>query len=77
MPCKPLQLPQPFANICFGQIMSKVCQYVMNEAKVGVGMKEVSLKDVQVDFQRQLPTLKNLEKVDFVLQIPHGKCIWS
>jgi hypothetical protein len=49
----------------------------MNEAKVGVGMKEVSLKDVQVDFQRQLPTLKNLEKVDFVLQIPHGKCIWS
>ncbi len=46
--CKPLQLPQPFANVCFGQVMSKACQYVMNETKVGVGMKEVSLKDVQV-----------------------------
>jgi hypothetical protein len=45
VPCKLLQLPQPFVNICFGQIVSKVCQYVMNEAKVGVGMKEVSLKD--------------------------------
>ncbi len=56
--------------------MSKVCQYVMNEAKVGVGMKEVGLKDAQVDFQRQLPTIKNLERVDFVLQIPRGKCIW-
>jgi hypothetical protein len=77
VPCKPLQLPQPFANICFGQVMSKVCQYVMNEAKVGVGMKEISLKDAQVDFQTQLPTLKNLERVDFVLRIPHGKCIWS
>ncbi len=49
----------------------------MNEAKVGVGMKEVGLKDAQVDFQRQLPTIKNLERVDFVLQIPRGKCIWS
>jgi hypothetical protein len=47
------------------------------EAKVSVGMKEVSLKDVQVDFQRQLPTLKSLQKVHFVLQIPCGKCIWS
>ncbi len=49
----------------------------MNETKVGVGMKEVSLKDVQVDFQRQLLKLKCLERVDFVLQIPCGKCIWS
>jgi hypothetical protein len=57
--------------------MSKACQYVMNETKVGVGMKEVSLKDVQVDFQRQLLKLKCLERVDFVLQIPCGKCIWS
>jgi hypothetical protein len=49
----------------------------MNEAKAGVGMKEVSLKDAQVDFQTQLHTLQSLEKVDFVLQIPCGKCIWS
>jgi hypothetical protein len=49
----------------------------MNEAKVGVGIKEVNLKDVQVDFQKQLFTLKNLQRVDFVLQIPSGKCIWS
>ncbi len=38
--CKPLQLTQPFANVCFGQVMSKACQYVMNETKVGVGMKD-------------------------------------
>jgi hypothetical protein len=44
--CKSLQLLQPFANFFFGQVMSKACQYVMNETKVSVGMKEVSLKDV-------------------------------
>jgi hypothetical protein len=57
--------------------MSKACHYATNEAKAGVGMKEVSLKDAQVDFQTQLHTLQSLEKVDFVLQIPCGKCIWS
>jgi hypothetical protein len=43
-----LQFPQPFASFCFGHALSKACQYAMNEAKVGAGMKEVSLKDAQV-----------------------------
>ncbi len=45
--CEPLQLFQPFISFCFGHVMSKACQYAMNEAKVGVGMKEIGLKDVQ------------------------------
>jgi hypothetical protein len=43
---EPLQLFQPFIGFCFGYAISKACQYAMNEAKVDVGMKEVSLKDV-------------------------------
>jgi hypothetical protein len=27
--------------------MSKACQYVNNEAKIGVGMKEINLKDAR------------------------------
>ncbi len=45
MSCEPLQLLQPFVGFCFGHVMSKACQYAMNEAKVGAGMKEVNLKD--------------------------------
>jgi hypothetical protein len=48
VPCEPLQLPQPFVSFFFGYVMSKACQYAMNEIKVGVGMKELSLKDVEV-----------------------------
>ncbi len=46
--CEPLQLPQPFVGFCFGHVMSKACQYAMNEFKPGAGMKELSLKNVQV-----------------------------
>jgi hypothetical protein len=45
--CEPLQLPQPFVGFFFGHVMSKACQYAMNEIKVGVAMKELSLKNVQ------------------------------
>jgi hypothetical protein len=43
--CEPLQLLQLFVGFCFGHVMSKACQYAMNEAKVGACMKEISLKD--------------------------------
>jgi hypothetical protein len=43
--CEPLQLPQPFVIFCFGHVMAKACQYVANQTKVGVGIKEVSLKN--------------------------------
>jgi hypothetical protein len=48
--CEPLQLPQLFVGFCFGHVMSKACQYAMNEIKVGAGMKELNLKDVQAPF---------------------------
>jgi hypothetical protein len=43
--CEPLQLLQVVVGFCFGHVMSKACQYAMNEAKVGACMKEISLKD--------------------------------
>jgi len=46
--CEPLQLVQPFASVYFGHVTSKICSYAMNEAKVGVGMKEISLKNAQI-----------------------------
>jgi len=48
--CEILQLPQPFVGFCFGHVMLKACQYAMNEIKVGAGMKELSLKNVQAPF---------------------------
>ncbi len=49
----PLQLVnKPFAIWCFGHTMSKVCQYATNDAKFGVGMKKMSLKDSQVALQK-------------------------
>jgi len=34
------------STVCFDHAMSKACQHAMNEVKVGVGMKEINLKDV-------------------------------
>jgi hypothetical protein len=34
--------------------MSKACQYVTNETKVGVAMKEVNLKDAKVVLQKTI-----------------------
>jgi hypothetical protein len=34
--------------------MSKTCQYATNEVKFNVTMKEVSLKDAQVAFQKTI-----------------------
>ncbi len=31
--CKLLQLPQPFVNFCFRQVMSKACQYFMKKLR--------------------------------------------
>ncbi len=37
--CAPLQLATPFNGTCFGYVMSKACQYAINDIKIGVGMK--------------------------------------
>lgn len=56
--CAPLQIASPFIGICFGHIMFKACQYVANETKVGVEMKEVSLMEVQNSFQKTITWMK-------------------
>jgi hypothetical protein len=52
--CSVLGLPSPHASICFGHIMSKVCQHATLDEKVCVGMKEVSIKKAQVALQKTI-----------------------
>jgi hypothetical protein len=47
MSCAPLQLATPFNGTCFGYVMSKACQYAINDIKIGVGMKEMNVEKVQ------------------------------
>ncbi len=60
--CEPLQLFQPFAGFYFGHVVPKACQYAMNEINVGVGMKEVNLKDAQAAFQKTITQTKKSGK---------------
>jgi len=42
--------------------MSKTCHYANNEAKIGVGMKEVSLKDAQAAIKKISPRIRGLKR---------------
>ncbi len=42
--CGVFQLERPYLGVCFGHVMSKVCQYAIDEDVVCQGMKEISLK---------------------------------
>jgi hypothetical protein len=42
--------------------MSKACQYANNEAKIGVGMKEISLKDAQFAIKKISPRIRSLRR---------------
>lgn len=46
MSCVTLMLPQPYASSCYGHVMSKCCQYVINNLKVYDSMKDMSIKCV-------------------------------
>jgi hypothetical protein len=50
--CALLQLSSPFNGTCFGHVMSKACQYAMNDSKVRVEMKDVSLAKVEYVLQK-------------------------
>jgi hypothetical protein len=50
--CAPLQLATPFNGTCFDYVMSKACQYAINDIKIGVGMKEVNLPKVRNALQK-------------------------
>jgi hypothetical protein len=41
----PLLLAKPYAARCYGHVMSKCCQYAINDLKMFARMKEVSIKD--------------------------------
>jgi len=60
--CELLQLPSPFNGICFGHVMSKACQHAINDTKLGVGMKEVSMVDIQNALQKTIIWMKKSSK---------------
>jgi hypothetical protein len=59
--CAPLQLVAPFSGNHFGHVMSKACQYVTNDIKIGVGMNERVAK-AQSALQKTITWTKNLGK---------------
>jgi hypothetical protein len=42
-----LELQWVYKGSCFGHVMSKACQYGTNDDKVVIGLKHVSVKNVQ------------------------------
>ncbi len=42
------KLLRVYEGTCFGHVMSKLCQYVMNDNKVLVGLTLVNVKDAQI-----------------------------
>ncbi len=51
--CASLQLVTTFNGTCFGYVMSKACQYAINDTKIGVGMKEVNVAKAQNALQKK------------------------
>jgi hypothetical protein len=45
--CELLNLPQVYKGICFGHVLFKASQYFMNDDKVFMGLRQVSVKDAQ------------------------------
>jgi hypothetical protein len=54
-----LDLPTPFAGICWGHVMSKAAQYATNDSKVYGGLREASLKSAQSKLQTIIMWTKN------------------
>jgi hypothetical protein len=52
--CAPLQLATPFNGTYFGHVMSKACQYAIDDIKIGVGMKEMSVIEPQSALQKAI-----------------------
>jgi hypothetical protein len=52
--CAPLQLATPFNGTYFGHVMSKACQYAIDDIKIGVGMKEMNVIETQSALQKAI-----------------------
>jgi hypothetical protein len=50
--CVDLDKAKPFDDYCFGHTLSKVCQYVTFDEKVGCGLLYASIKSTQADVQK-------------------------
>ncbi len=51
--CHTLKLQQVYEATCFDHVMSKTCQYATNDDKVVIGLKHVSVKNVQTSLQKK------------------------
>jgi hypothetical protein len=47
-----------YEGICFGHMMSKVCQYGTNDDQVFMGLTLVTLKEVQVSLHKTITWTK-------------------
>jgi hypothetical protein len=57
-----LELQWVYKGSCFGHVMSKACQYGTNDDKVVIGLKHVSVKNVQFSLQKIITWIKKLGK---------------
>jgi hypothetical protein len=48
--------------ICFGHVMSKVCQYGTNDGQVSMGLTLVILKEIQISLHKTITWTKNSRK---------------
>jgi hypothetical protein len=46
---------------CFGHVLFKGCQYSMNDDKVSMGLRQVSVKDAQIGLHKTITWTKNQE----------------
>ncbi len=52
MDCESLNLLQVYEGTCFGHVLSKTCQYSMNDDKISMGLKQMNVKDAQLGLQK-------------------------
>jgi hypothetical protein len=53
---------KPYEGTSFGNVMFKVCQYVINDSKVSKSLMLVSVKDAQVVLQKTITWTKKSMK---------------
>jgi hypothetical protein len=59
---EPLKILRVYKGMCFTHVMSKACYYATNDEKVSVGLKNVSVKEVQSGLQKTITWTKKSRK---------------
>ncbi len=60
--CEPLKLLSGYEDTCFGHVMSTTCQYVINDDKISIGLKSVSVRDAHAGLQKIITWTKKSKK---------------